>query len=705
MKYFLFFIFLLSQHVMSAQSYFHRTYDIHEDEFEDGRDVHILSDGYLVIGVGNNAGESYTYIMKCNLSGDMLWVKEYTNFIGNTFRTTLEDSLLYMPGEFVLDDGTQEDNGYRIFKFDLNGELLETRKHDLSTMINPPIDSVAFYAPFGNIVYGDKIVMFGEVIEANYGTEPGIPLTRGLMMWLNKDLSLETIIFIQPRYRTVDIWDANIGPDGLLTLLVDDDTNVSGEVEHFRRFEKYDSAGNKVFSTEPLELVMSRRIILQSAVLPNGDMVMNYLDDELRSYYVVSLDKDGKHNWTYRMEPYFDIDERHVDEMQAAEDGHLIIAGEYEDNTNDRQGAFISKHDYRTGELIWERVYQDWSQGRTPGLPLSSLVTSLKVDSNGAMIAVGQSSAELSTGDGIDSDLVLVKVDEDGCLTPGCGGFEQTVAGTPRYYHMFYRGALWNFQDPQANGGVYQVLYLDHPQRRDSAFIMYKRDWELDPTVLTTFGPPRHFFEIEDDGRKIYSTGEADQEDRKLLYDFTLDVGDIFSTTYLEQDLEVIASDTILLLNGAKRRTWTLECTENRGNTITWIEGIGTDYGMLWPQNFCAGDYGDVRLTCYYVYERLHYVNPDIGGCFISSTDDEQYNSALSNITLFPNPTSSRLTISSPELGIQRIDILDVKGQTQSLHYDYVRELQYDLQSYVPGLYFFSVHTEKGQVVKKVVVE
>jgi len=32
------------------------------------------------------------------------------------------------------------------------------------------------------------------------------------------------------------------------------------------------------------------------------------------------------------------------------------------------------------------------------------------------------------------------------------------------------------------------------------------------------------------------------------------------------------------------------------------------------------GDYGDVRLTCYYVYERLHYVNPDIGGCFISST-------------------------------------------------------------------------------------
>jgi len=74
-------------------------------------------------------------------------------------------------------------------------------------------------------------------------------------------------------------------------------------------------------------------------------------------------------------------------------------------------------------------------------------------------------------------------------------------------------------------------------------------------------------------------------------------------------------------------------------------------------------------------------------------------------VDVFPNPASSRLTISSPELGIQRVDILDVQGQTQTQHYDNSREIQYDLQGYVSGLYFFSVDTEKGQVVKKVVVE
>ncbi len=703
MRYLLLFHILLSVQVIKSQDYFHSTYDIHMDEFEEGRDIHILSDGYLVTGTGNNGEDNYTYIMKCNLNGSKLWVKEYTEFIGNTMRTTIEDSILFMPGELVLDDGTLEDNGYRIFQFNLEGELLDTRKYDLGSLTNPPIDSVAFYAPFGNIVYGDKIVMFGEVIEANYGTEPGIPLTRGLMMWLNKDLSLDTIIFIQPRYRTVDIWDANIDPDGFLTLLVDDDTNNNGEVEHFRRFEKFDSEGNKIFMSDPLELVMSRRVFLQSAVLPNGDMIMNYLDDELRSYYVVSIDKEGKHNWTHRMEPYFNIDERHVDEMQAAQDGHLIIAGEYEDITSDRQGTFISKHDYRTGELIWERVYQDWSISTRPNLPLNALLSSMKVDLEGNMIAVGQALAPSSSG-GLERDIVLTKVDTDGCLTPNCGGFEQTVAGIPRYYHMFYSGAQWYHQDPQASGGVYRIFYQALSNREDSIFQQGRNDWELDPTVVSGAEAHINWFRITNEGRQMYLV-DQDNGDLDLIYDFTLEVGDIFSTTYLQQDLEVIASDTILLLNGAKRRTWTLACTESPQNTITWIEGIGSHYGMLWPKNFCAGDYGDVRLTCYFVYERLHYVNPDIGGCFISSTDDEQYNSALSNITIFPNPTSSRLTISSPELGIHRIDILDVQGQTQSLHYDDVREIKYDLQGYVPGLYFFSVHTEKGQVVKKVVVE
>ena len=98
-------------------------------------------------------------------------------------------------------------------------------------------------------------------------------------------------------------------------------------------------------------------------------------------------------------------------------------------------------------------------------------------------------------------------------------------------------------------------------------------------------------------------------------------------------------------------------------------------------------------------------MNPDVSGCLSpTSTDDLSYDQ-LEAINIFLNPTSSRLTISSPELGIQWVDILVVQGQTQSVHYDNVREIRYDLQGYVPGLYLFSVHTEKGQVVKKVVVE
>lgn len=191
-----------------------------------------------------------------------------------------------------------------------------------------------------------------------------------------------------------------------------------------------------------------------------------------------------------------------------------------------------------------------------------------------------------------------------------------------------------------------------------------------------------------------------------MLYDFTLDVGDIFESEYIGQPLIVIESDTMILSDRSKMRYWTLACTENPDQTITWMENIGTNHGVAWPQNFCSGDYGDETFTCFYRHERLAHMNPDVGGCLLpTSTNDEESFLQLSSITAYPNPAQERLTISSPELTIQRIDILDTQGKTQTYFYDNILEIDINVVGYISGLYFISIYTDKGSLVKKVVVE
>jgi hypothetical protein len=153
-------------------------------------------------------------------------------------------------------------------------------------------------------------------------------------------------------------------------------------------------------------------------------------------------------------------------------------------------------------------------------------------------------------------------------------------------------------------------------------------------------------------------------------------------------------------------RYWVLACTENPEQTITWMENIGTYYGVAWPKDFCSGDYGDETLTCFYRHNRLAHMNPDVGGCLLPSSTDERDVLDLSTITIHPNPAQDHVTLTAPpDLLIDRLELLDTQGRTHNSFYENSSEVRLDLSGYPSGLYFVSIYTEKGRVVKKVVVE
>ncbi len=97
---------------------------------------------------------------------------------------------------------------------------------------------------------------------------------------------------------------------------------------------------------------------------------------------------------------------------------------------------------------------------------------------------------------------------------------------------------------------------------------------------------------------------------------------------------------------------------------------------------------------------------PDIGAFEFrdnTTADDKSLNDPESEIVIFPNPTTSRLTIMGNEIG--RIKVLDLQGRTLSierLDRD-VNEKIVELNDYSIGTYLIEVTTSKGTAVSRIV--
>ena len=109
-----------------------------------------------------------------------------------------------------------------------------------------------------------------------------------------------------------------------------------------------------------------------------------------------------------------------------------------------------------------------------------------------------------------------------------------------------------------------------------------------------------------------------------MLYDFSMQPGDsICYNDELADCLKLISvNDTILEGENTPRKKYVFRIEENGYPTIhgyeTWIEGIGSEYGLLGPgSRFLVG--GTYDLLCYYENEDLIWQNPDFNSCHIVS--------------------------------------------------------------------------------------
>ncbi len=164
-------------------------------------------------------------------------------------------------------------------------------------------------------------------------------------------------------------------------------------------------------------------------------------------------------------------------------------------------------------------------------------------------------------------------------------------------------------------------------------------------------------------------------QDRQLLYDFGLSVGDTFpippvSDHYgfgFDSILVVERIDTIQLINGELRKVISSNTLENcifEEVKEEWIEGIGSTHGPLFPlscRRLTVEMNEEVTLACYSEMGNLLYQDPRFGNCLSAGIDDLTGNDFF---TVYPNPTSGcfRIENSYPE-DIEKFELFDMAGK------------------------------------------
>jgi len=212
------------------------------------------------------------------------------------------------------------------------------------------------------------------------------------------------------------------------------------------------------------------------------------------------------------------------------------------------------------------------------------------------------------------------------------------------------------------------------------------------------------FYLREDSGKWYQRYNQNDFE--KLLFDFTLNVGDVVSLhswdgTYGVQTLQVISIDAVTMYDGSIRNQWTLQYSENSdlaGYTEIWIEGMGNQStGLIHSLSLTCIDLNTVLHCFLELEERLYpaYEFPEGVDCCTPVGLTETLASA--EIILSPNPATSELNIQCAA-SIQSIKVSDLTGRIVFSSQPYNSSTKICIESLSTGCYLLSVASENGTI-------
>jgi len=233
----------------------------------------------------------------------------------------------------------------------------------------------------------------------------------------------------------------------------------------------------------------------------------------------------------------------------------------------------------------------------------------------------------------------------------------------------------------------------------DTAYSFYSTGEQviLNDTAYTTiekYGGAYCF--IRESDKKVYCRYDADFPEF-VLYNFDVGLGDAFlvpqtmdySLYYWDATVESI--DGVLIGDKFHQRyhvdAW-------GWNSFTFIEGIGSEQGLMYCELEWVDWYGD--LVCFSQNDTIYQTNGSgsysLGQCSVYVNAEEI---VQENLKFYPNPASEKIIIESRQKHF--FEFVDMKGRIL-LQGDYST---IELKDYPDGLYLLNIYTEDTRLIKR----
>lgn len=201
--------------------------------------------------------------------------------------------------------------------------------------------------------------------------------------------------------------------------------------------------------------------------------------------------------------------------------------------------------------------------------------------------------------------------------------------------------------------------------------------------------------------KKIYVV-LTDSTTEYILYDFSLQVGDTNNSVLhtLASDCVGFNTETLYLIdtiqvNGNDHRVFHFQgsCA---GNGVNYIEGIGSDFGLLFPNLM---DIQESHLNCLKINSQSYYPS-STESCVLTFVGVDELN-ANPTLSISPNPASSMLHISLDDnTAKQNGKLLDHQGKVLKHFLLTSGENNIDIDDLDSGVYFVEVNGYCTKFVK-----